>query len=287
MQSFLYADPTHPHIHAVDIPYRLTSTWQDSGCELGIWERGGQLLAWAVFQPPWLNLDFAIHPSERASLLEQEVLEWGIAQMMDYAEYTGEGFCGSIELFENTPQIYRTLTYLESLGFREFDWHIARLERDLDQELPSLMVPEGYQIRPLRGVEEVEAYVQLHRAAFDSTNMTTAWRRRTLESRSYQPEFDLVAIIPEGELVGFCIGWMGQSTGQIEPLGVHPEYQGKGLGRALELAVFHAFQEAGVQQAYVDHVSTNREAISLSLKMGFSLTHRALRYFIDIQSQHD
>jgi hypothetical protein len=74
------------HIHAVDLPYRLASTWQDLGCELGTWERGTDLLAWAVFQPPWYNLDFFFHPGEHDPGLLEEVLRWGIEQMKSYAQ---------------------------------------------------------------------------------------------------------------------------------------------------------------------------------------------------------
>jgi ribosomal protein S18 acetylase RimI-like enzyme len=281
--SILAADRNHPHVHLVDMPYRLASTWQDSGCALRIWERGEKLLAWALFQPPWWNLDYVLHPSERGSLLEQEILMWGIQQMKDYAASIGDDFYGSVEFFENTPGVDQTVLSLESLGFREFDWSIVRFEKDLDQGLPRVNIPDGYLIRPLAGREEVDRYVELHRAAFNSNMMTTAWRRRTLEHRLHQPEFDLVAIDTEGKFVGFCIGWGGQDAGQIEPLGVHPDHQGKGLGRALELTAFQAFQKAGIQKALVDHASTNREAISLSLKMGFKQTHRALRYFIEIE----
>jgi hypothetical protein len=29
LHSLLNADPQHPHIHRIDMPYRLTSTWQE------------------------------------------------------------------------------------------------------------------------------------------------------------------------------------------------------------------------------------------------------------------
>jgi hypothetical protein len=77
LETILNADPEHLHIHRVDMPYRLTSTWQDQGCEIGIWEQDDRLLAWAVFQPPWWNLDYAVHPPEREASLEEEVLMWG------------------------------------------------------------------------------------------------------------------------------------------------------------------------------------------------------------------
>ena len=230
LHTLLNADPKHPHIHLVDMPYRLTATWQDQGCELGLWEKDDQMLAWAVFQPAWWNLDYALHPSVRGSELEKDVLAWGKGQMQGYAKRTGEEFYGSVELFEDTPKAAQTIAHLESFGFQPFDWSTVRFAIDLRHDLPQPQLPAGFTVRPLRGHAEVEAYVSLHRAAFGSDKMTTAWRTRTLAHPAYRPEIDLVVATPEDEPVGFCVCWRWQSSGQIEPLGVSPEYQGQGLG---------------------------------------------------------
>ena len=51
-QGLLSINSDQPHIHMVDMPYRQTSTWQDHDCEIGIWKRDEEILAWAIFQPP-------------------------------------------------------------------------------------------------------------------------------------------------------------------------------------------------------------------------------------------
>jgi len=282
LQTLLSTDSDHPHIHLVDMPYRLSSTWQENGCELGIWEKRDELLAWAVFQPPWWNLDFVIHPSQAGLSLEKEIFEWGKEQMMAYAKRSGEDFYGSVEIFEDAPGVEQTIENLLSLGFEKFDWSILRFEKNLQKETQQPQLPEGYSIRPLRGKAEVEAYVELHRAAFGSEKMTTAWRMRVLEHPYYRPEIDLVVESPKKKLVGFCVCWQWQGVGQIEPLGVHPEYQGKGLGKALELSAHLALRNSEVQRIFVDHASENTEAIALSLKTGFRPINNAARYFVEI-----
>jgi ribosomal protein S18 acetylase RimI-like enzyme len=286
LQTLLNADPVHPHIHIVDMPYRLASTWQDSDCEIGIWKNDEVILAWALFQPPWWNLDYAIHPSERGSILEGEVFAWGKDQIVGYAKRTGDKFYGSIEFFEDSPNAEQTISHLGTLGFEKFDWSTVRFEIDLRQDLPQPQLPEGFMIRPLRGVAEVEDYVRLHRVAFGSDKMTVDWRLRTLEHPAYRPEIDLVIVNPDGRLVGFCICWMWGDRSHIEPLGIHPEFQGQGLGRALELTAIQAVRDQGTRFMVVDHVSLNEKAIALSLKTGFRQTNNnALRYFIDTGSQ--
>ncbi len=283
-QELLNTNPNFPHIHVVDMPFRQTSTWQDHDCEIGIWQKGGEILAWAVFLPPWWNLDYAIHPLERDSTLEQEIFAWGKEQMRAYSKSTGESFWGSVEFFENTPNVEKTVDNLTRLGFEKFNWSTIRFEIALDQETPKPQLPDGFAIRPLIGKSEVDDYVSLHRAAFGSNKMTKAWRMRTLAHPAYRPEIDLVIVSPEGKLVGFCICWIWQAIGQIEPLGVHPDYQGQGLGRALELSAIQTLRNQGARFMHLDHVSLNEKAIALSLKTGFRQHNNALRYFVDTDS---
>jgi ribosomal protein S18 acetylase RimI-like enzyme len=270
LQSLLSADPDHLHVHVVDMPYRLTSTWQELGCELKLWKSGDAHLAWAVFQPPWWNLDYGIHPSERGSSLEKEVFAWGKQQMIGYAKRSGEDFYGSVEFFEDAPDTERTIGHLVSLGFEKFDWSIILFEKDLNREIPPIQLPEGFSIRPLRENSEVDAYVKLHRVVFNSDKMTKAWRSRMLQHPAYKPGLDLVVLSAEDKPVGFCVCWLCGGIGKIEPLGVHPDFQGLGLGSALEHAEFHALREEGARYVQVDHVSTNDVAIALARKSGFN-----------------
>ncbi|HEU5100789.1 MAG TPA: GNAT family N-acetyltransferase [Roseiflexaceae bacterium] len=278
--ALLDADPRHRHMHLVDMPFRAASTWRDRDCQVGLWKNESQLLAWAVFQPPWRNLDYAIAPSERGSALEQEVFAWGKQQMIAYAKHMGEPLHGAVELFEDTPRAQRTVEHLQALGFEQLDWSIPRFELDLRCEFPDYQLPAGFRIRPLNGQQEVQEYVDLVEAVFGPNWMTGEWRRRTIAHPAYRPEIDLIAANAQDVPVGFCGCWLWRDIGQIEPLGVHPEYRGLGLARALELAACAALQRQGARLLYVDHGSTNERAIALSLKTGFRQTNNALRYHI-------
>lgn len=282
LQSLLELDPAHPHIHLVDMPYRLSSTWQDFAGEIGIWKRGEQIVAWGVFLPPWWNFDYAIHPTERGSLLEKEVIAWGAAEMQRYSQQSGEEFWGSVELFEDTPHLEQTRAHLEVLGFKPFSWSTVRLAIDLEQSLLKPELPEGFGIRPLRGSSEVGTYVDLHRAAFGSDKMTVAWRTRSLQHPAYRPNIDLVVTNADDTPIGFCVCWLWGTRGQIEPLGIHPDYQGRGLGQAIERAALHVLRDAGTTQAFVDHTSFNEKAIAVSQQNGFQQINNALRFYIEV-----
>lgn len=285
LQEILAADPKHPHIHQVDMQFRLASTWQDFGCELATWEDDDQLLGWAVFQPAWWNLDVAIHPVRRTPELETEIMIWGVEQMQRYSKRTKERFWGSVEFFKCAPYAKQSDQLLTALGFEKFEWSTIRLELDLSswQKPSNERLPAGFSIRPLAGSAEVEAYTTLHRAAFGSNKMTAAWRARTLKHPPYMPELDLVVVDTGDRPVGFSICWLWQGSGQIEPLGIHPDFQGLGLGTVLELAAIEVLQQHGAHSVLIDHTSFNKAAITLSQKNGFRKSKNALRYYVDIK----
>ena len=282
LYDLLNADHKHPHYHLIDMPFRLTSTWQDFGWDLGVWEKDCKILAWAVFQPPWQNLDYAILPGERGAYLEQEVFSWGVKQMVDYARANRGGFYSTVELSSDTPNIQQTVAHLESFGFVPLEYFSLRFEVDLQLTYPRPQLPNGYRIRPFQGQSEVAAWVSLVAAVFGDNWITKKWRIRTLEQPAYRPEIDLVAVNSENHLVGFCTSWLWQNVGQIEPLGVHPDYQGIGLGTALELTAIEAMQQQGARLLYVDHGNDNQKAISLSQKLGFRQIDNAIKFSITI-----
>jgi mycothiol synthase len=176
---------------------------------------------------------------------------------------------------------------IEQQGFTLDDWTIRHLMQPLDAPVPESNIPTGFQIRPLAGMAETEAYVRLHRAAFKSENMTLDWRQRTLHHPRYRPDLDLVAVNEAGELVAFCIGWLSEAQGarraQIEPLGVLPEYQRCGLGRALLMENLRRMQQAGAKYAYVDAESYNPASQHLYLTSGFEEEYSVIKYFKQIE----
>jgi GNAT superfamily N-acetyltransferase len=63
-----------------------------------------------------------------------------------------------------------------------------------------------------------------------------------------------VAVTPEGRLAGFLIGWLDEARqlAQIESMGVHPDFCGIGLARALLFEGLRRFQAHGAIEAIVE-----------------------------------
>lgn len=128
--------------------------------------------------------------------------------------------------------------------------------------------------RPVEGVA-----VSIQRRAFGGEAMTAQWRERTIGTPLYQPDLDLVAVAPDGTLAGFCVGWHEPARGlaQLEPVGVHPRYQRRGLSRALLTEMLYRFKGRGASVAIVETEFERTAARAAYDAVGFKQAHTIYR----------
>jgi ribosomal protein S18 acetylase RimI-like enzyme len=144
---------------------------------------------------------------------------------------------------------------------------------------PPPPLPARFTVRPLAGPAEAGAVAALHRAAFGTANMTAAWRARVLARPEYRPGLDLVVIAPDQRLAATCLAWLdpaapGGARGQIEPLGVHPDFQRRGIGRAILAAVLRALHAQGATGGSVITDDVRDGPRALYELAGFRVDHR-------------
>ena len=110
--------------------------------------------------------------------------------------------------------------------------------------------------------------------------MTGEWRARTTQMPQYRAELDLVAVADDGRLAGFVVGWLdrARSVGQVEPLGVHPEFARKGIGAALLGELLARFRDLGATVAQVEAERGNLAAIRAYQRAGFRAAHTVRAY---------
>lgn len=266
------------NLHIADLPYRLASPCAHSEEDGRVWEdTRGDLVAFGVVQSPWGTLDYFIRPDARGGEIEDALMAWALARFQRLTDLCGRDLDWWIETRADQPD---RLALLERYGFVPEDWHVVRLERVLDGELAEPEVPAGFAIRPLAGVAEVDAAVALQRAAFASESMTVAWRGRLIRLPEYLPALDLIALAPDGRPAAFCLAWLDPEMGvaQVEPMGVHPDFQRFGLGRALLAEMFRRMRACGARRATVETYSYMEPALALYTADGFRPVGRMLRY---------
>jgi mycothiol synthase len=281
--EFVQAFPADA-FHVVDLPYRLCTPSAQEPENARLWEdEQGIVRGFAVVQLSWLTVDYLVHPAAREAGLEEAILAWAFERWPQVMAEHGLRYSLFLEAREDQAA---RLALLEKLGFVRDDWHTLHMSQPLNGALPALQTPEGFTIRSLAGEAEVADYVALHRAAFGSTNMTEDWRRHTLQTPQYIPALDLVAAASDGALAAFCVCWLsqcghdenGSNTGQVEPIGVRPDFQGHGLGRAILLEGLRRLQAHGATSALIDSDGENEASRSLYEAVGFRVANIVRKY---------
>jgi mycothiol synthase len=285
MAALAYTFPDG-NLHVTDLPYRLSSWGLDDPGNVRLWlDPAGQLLGWAVLQTPWWAIDYAMHPKAGEDL-HRQILAWAEERAWKTLDTPGGHPAWFVNVFAGQSDRIREL---ESAGWAsqadigEDSWSKVLLRRPGQTPIARHRLPAGFVLRPLAGEGEVEAYVDLHQTVFESKNMTAAWRGRTLQHPDYTPDLDLVAEAPDGSQAAFCIGWLnrrsaGGPTGQIEPLGCHPDFRRYGLGRLLLLEGLRRLQACGVQSVVVETDNYRNTAFELYQSVGFEVVQNVLVY---------
>ena len=264
--------------HIIDFPWRLTAPAIAAGRDAVYWhDAGGRVVGLAAWQQVWATLDFYVRPGPDAVTVERDIFAWAGRHFRERDAERGRRLPYSME-FRDDDQDRQALAAAHGFVRHVHPSHV-HLQRQLDA-LPSLpAVPDGFAIRPLAGAAEAAAYAEVDRAAFDSEAMTTQWRERTIGTPLYQPDLDLVAVAPDGTLAGFCVGWYEPTRGvaQLEPVGVHPRYQRRGLSRALLMQMLHRFKSRGASVAVVETELDRTAARAAYDAVGFKQTHTIWR----------
>jgi mycothiol synthase len=285
MAALVHAFPTG-NLHVVDLPYRLSSWTFDDPENVGLWVNAeGQLLAWAVMQTPFWTIDYTCHPNADKSL-PQQILAWADSRAHKIRGTPSGHPMWFVNVFVGQTERIRDL---EKAGFAsqanvgEDSWSKVLMQRSAQMSVADYTLPAGFIIRPLAGENEINAYVELHRAVFESKNMTVEWRKRTLRRPEYIPDLDLVAVAPDGRLAAFCVCWLNKNpeenrSGQVEPLGVHKDFRRLGLGRAIVSEGVRQLQFHGAHRVYVETDNYRNAALELYESVGFRVIQDVLVY---------
>jgi len=264
--------------HIVDLPWRMSSLVTTASRDAYVWQdEDGIFFGFAAWQYAWAALDYYIRPG-----LHQQDIEHQLYRVMEQRfhkldQERGELLPYWVEFRDDDAE--RKVAAEQHGYILEVDYDYVQMQHSLTELLEKPHLPTDFTIRPLAGTQEVKAYVALHRAAFESTSMTSAWRHGTLLTPYYQPELDIVVVAPDGTLAGFCVGWLDpyRGIGQIEPMGVHPGFQGMGLGRALLYEILRRFQAHGAKEARVEPDGGRVPAIQAYESVGFAVAHKVFR----------
>jgi predicted N-acetyltransferase YhbS len=278
--SWLVARP-HVNVTVGDVEWWMVGSppgtdWSE---RIRLWERDGEVVAWGWFNPPssldWhVRADVAPH---QVAALAPEVLDWFADRAARWAAEPaapGEPARDSPDRLEAyaLDGDERVSTALGRAGYvRAATPSYSHWYRRLTDDPAPPIVPAGYTLRHVRGPAEIEARVDVHRAAFAPSRMTEAKYERLLSMEHYAFERDLVVEAPDGSLAAFTMVWWDPvaRVGEFEPVGVHPSHRRRGLGKAINLAGLRLLRDVGAIDALVFSECANAASEALYASVGF------------------
>ncbi|HEV2781382.1 MAG TPA: mycothiol synthase [Actinophytocola sp.] len=151
--------------------------------------------------------------------------------------------------------------------------------------LPVPTWPPGVRVRTFVTGQDEPDVVHVNRRAFDWHPEQGALTVDDLAAAEDEPWFDpdgfFLAIDPEDRLLGFHWTKVHQQrppVGEVYVVGVDPEAQGMGLGKALTLAGLHHLHRCGLSKVILYVESDNTAALAVYTHLGFTTVETDVQY---------
>lgn len=247
--------------------WRSTPAEPDVTTRVRLWfDDLGTLIAFAW--PHEDQVDLMIRPNHRK-------LEWSaLAQVEEEfrQSLTAESEKRTFYYYSYEQDHVRN-TMLSEFGYQPTDEFLSLNKLAIAQKPESCPLPAGYAIRSFAGESEIEARVNVHRAAFHPSKMTVERHRRVMASPTYRQDLDLVCQSEDGTLAAYTIVWFDQwnKIGLFEPVGCHPDFQRKGLASAVITEGLRRLYDLGATRAYVNAWGDDSAGAKTYKALGFDL----------------
>jgi len=267
-------------LHTGDLPHRIFNILRNCPPSeiIRLWEnKHRELLGWALAYPRFGGFDVLARPEYRYTPVEAEMFTWAEQQTRQLRNREGK-ITEWLETDVLAADAERC-AWLTQRGYTTGEPVSHLTTRRLAEAIPDSQLPAGFSIRNVIDETDAEQLIAVHSGAFGS-EWTVAAYRQVMRSPGYAPERELVVVAPDGRFAAFCILWLDpvNQTGLFEPVGTHPDFQRRGLGRALLREGLRQMCAAGLIAALVAHDINNPAAAGLYASVGFTSVHKIHSY---------
>jgi ribosomal protein S18 acetylase RimI-like enzyme len=240
--------------HVGDIAWGLRQhEGREAEWKIRLWVEDGRTVAWSWLRDDGL-LDHDVHP-EHLHLLDEILAE--PAARVAYA-------------FEDDDAGREALA---AHGFDRAGDRTRFLARELPAGLEPPPLPPGFRYRTV-DAEAVAERVAIHREVWAPSRVTESSYAHVRAQWPYRESLDCVVQGPKGRFVAYCLIWLDEENGvgELEPVGVRPEFRRRGLGAAVCTFALGRLHEEGGRHAVVYCATDAACALYESLGFGVHAT---------------
>ena len=256
------------YVHRGDLQWWLfytdtpTGNWQS---QIRLWTEDDRLIGWALLSIDDDAFDVYAIPGLRGDSKECEMLARAVDEISAFNQIQTVWVAEDDEV---------RIRWLEENGFAVAENHFVHFQRSLSGSLDGPALPAGFSMRSSRGEEDAQLRSVASHVAFGSKKPFEEYWPRTLrfmQSPVYVPEHEIFVIAPNGQVAAYCIIWTDEisKVGHFEPVGTHPDFQRKGLGKSLLFEGLRRLKSEGMNEADVCTNYNNPAAIRLYESVGF------------------
>ena len=277
---------SYMHPGCLDWDTHFPPNEQDNRRNLRLWERSVQdqakpmLEAWAMYWRHEGTFDLFVSPKLYGTPEHEAVMDEYVAWADERAHELGVKQICPFWVLEHDQVMGRLM---QAHGFEMMPvigLPAPLFERTLD-DLPPIKLPDGFTVQGVGNLEEGRVRARVTHGAFrphEDWESYCAEYAKFIGSAVYDGERDLFVRSPDGTGASACTIWFDpmNAIGLFEPVATHPDFQGKGLGKAVMAEGLHRMKSAGMNRAQVGFDPNNAAALALYTAMGF----RASCYFV-------
>jgi mycothiol synthase len=267
------------YIHTGDLNWWLfypgweSDTWQN----IFLWDDPAdpqRLLGWALFSLRWGTYDVYIQPDLRGTPQAEGMYTWAEGKLTAMRRASGKENLYVMWVSQEDKVLN---AYYQQQGYQHTADDMVYMTCTLDGTSPAGAAPAGYIVRSSPVETDVQARASAQYNAFGSSlpmDIYIERIRKFMQSPVYDPDLNVVAVDTAGQVGSFCTVWLDplNKTGLFEPVGTHPDFQRRGLGKAVMVEALRRLHARGMTDAMVCTSSDNAPAIKLYESVGFHIT---------------
>ncbi|MBZ9688782.1 GNAT family N-acetyltransferase [Clostridium estertheticum] len=200
----------------------------------------GKLVGFCISEYGEEEFHIQVNPNYRE--VEKDIIQW--------INNRHAGNRTTFALEEDTHRIEN----LKSAGFH-YKCHSKNIYAyDMSRALPKTQLKQGFRVSSLSELKDFDTFFTTKDATFPHAGSSKQRFKTKSQAPGYYYDWNIIIMTPDEQCTSFCTVWPDwkNKMAEIDPVGTHPDFQGKGLAKAMLSNVFSRLKNGGINMVYID-----------------------------------